>query len=245
MKEGEGDNTVIRYFKALSNAFAVIEDGFGLYQDSIQNLSDLREQSENIIRRDGHADLIDGVVNEDVVKTLVQIEKSRPSQVNNWILVFDWRSANFVMWDMVSLDASEAVEAYSRYEREFPEDNFYEVVLIGSSDIATVQKTHSHYFGISSHEKILETFGQNVSIITEDATINLDAIKILARMHKKKIFGMNKGIQRQTLKNHFCKDVKEFDQGVNLLVTLGYLVNKGGAGVTIDISRISEIEDLI
>lgn len=245
LKEGEGDNVVIRYFKTLSNAFSVIEEGYDLYQESIQNLSDLRDQSESIIRRDGHANLLDGSVNDDVVKTLVQIEKSHPTQVNNWILVFDWRSANFVTWDIVSLDPSEAVEAYSRYERDFPEDNYYEVVLIGSSDVATVQKTHSHYFGISSHDKILENFGQSVSKITDDAKINSDAIKILSRMNKKKIFGMNKGIQRQTLKNHFCKDVNNFEQALDTLIALGYVISKGGAGITLDISKINEIQQII
>ena len=40
---------------------------------------------------------------------------------------------------------------------------------------------------------------------------------ILSRMKKKKIWGEAKGIQRQTLKNHFCKDVDKFEECLDFL----------------------------
>lgn len=245
LKEGEGSKVVHLYFKNLSNAFALIEKGNDLYQESLDTLSDLRSKSEEIIRRDGHSQIVDSEVNEDIIRTLIQIEASNPARTRNWILVFEWSTAKFITWQSVSLDPGEAVKEYAKYEKQFPEQKSYEVVLIGSSSIEVVRKTHSHYFGISSHDKILEDLGQHITKITDDNDLNKDSKKILSRMYRKKVWGMNKGIQVSTLKNHFCKDVSDFDRSINLLIELGYVINKGGAGVTLNISKQAEIDALI
>jgi len=208
-------------------------------------LDDLRRESEDIVRRDGHPAIIDGTVNHDVVKTLIEAERSNPSRLNNWILVFDWKTANFQTWEKVSRDPKDAVAAYSRYEKQFPESENYEVVLIGSSDIETVQKTHSHYFGLSGHGAIFEELGQSITKITDDFEMNKGSKIILSRMKKKKIWGEAKGIQRQTLKNHFCKDVDKFEECLDFLIKAGYLLDKGGAGVTLNLHLASEIEKLV
>jgi hypothetical protein len=245
LKEGEGSNVVLAYFKILSRIFADIERGSKPGRDDLDALETLRKKSEEIIRRDGHAHLMDGVVNDDVVKTLIQKERSNPARVNNWILVFDWRTANFVTWDIVSREPSEAVETYARYEKQFPERDFYEVVLIGSSDVATVQKTHSHYFGISSPDRILEDLGQSIVKIADDPDLDVGAKTIVRRLAKRKIWGSTQGIQRQTLKNHFCKDVVKFQESVELLLKLGYVIEKGGAGLTLNVSKTAEIDRLL
>lgn len=242
LKEGEGSNVVLSYFKDLSRVFSEIERGFKLSPENLDTLSTLQKKSEDIIRADGNANLIDGVVNEDVVKTLIQKERSNPSRVNNWILVFDWRTANFVTWDIVSRDPTEAVKTYSRYEKDFPEKDNYEVVLIGSSDVATVQKTHSHYFGISSHDQVLEDLGQSIVKITDDADLDKGARSVLNRMAKRKIWGESQGIQRQTLKNHFCKDVVNFDESIEFLIKKDFLLDKGGSGITLNVAKTAEIE---
>lgn len=245
LKEGEGHHLVLLYFKNLSYVFSQIELGYDWSQEGLQNLHSLKTKSEEIIRRDGYGVLLDGVVNDDVVKTLIQTERSNPRQVNNWILVFDWRTANFVTWDIVSRNPSEAMATYSRYEKDFPEHESYEVVLIGSSDVSTVQKTHSHYFGIASHDAILEDLGQSIVKITDDVDLDEDAKSLLRRMAKKRVWGDKKGIQRQTLKNHFCQDIVNFDEAVEFLIKLGLVVNKGGAGLTLNVARSSEIERYI
>lgn len=245
LKEGEGSNVVLLYFRNLSEVFSDIERSSKIGADRLSTLSTLQIKSEEIIRRDGHSQLMDGVVNEDVIKTLIQKEKSNPSRVNNWILVFDWKTANFVTWDIVSREPSEAVYTYARYEKEFPETQSYEVVLIGSSDVSTVQKTHSHYFGISSPNKILEDLGQSISKITDDAALDKDAKLILHRLAKRKVWGDSHGIQRQTLKNHFCKEVVHFEASLELLINRGLLIDKGGAGVTLNVTRTADIESLI
>lgn len=245
LKEGQGSNLVLAYFKILSRVFAEIERGYKPAQDDLDALESLRKKGEEIIRRDGHSHLMDGVVNEDIVKTLIQKERSNPTRVNNWILVFDWRTANFVTWDIVSREPAEAIETYARYEKQFPERDFYEVVLIGSSDVATVQKTHSHYFGISSPSRILEDLGQSIVKIADDPDLDNGAKAILRRLAKRKIWGSAQGIQRQTLKNHFCKEVANFEGSVDLLLKLGYVIEKGGAGLTLNVSKTAEIDQLL
>lgn len=244
LKEGEGSNIVLLYFKNLSNLFSTIENSqkVGIDQESI--LNKLREKSEEVIRRDGHSHLMDGFVNEDVIKTMLQKEQSNPNTFNNWILVFDWSTASFVTWDIASRDPNEAVKQYVRYEREFPENQNYEVVLIGSSDIATVQNTHSHYFGLARPDKLLEDLGQSKHLFIEDIDIDYGAKKILSTLIKRKTWGEKKGIQRQTLQNHFCKDVSNFDDSLEILIERKYVIDKGGSGVTLNVSKTAEIEGL-
>ena len=245
LKEGEGSSEVLLYFKNLSNVFASIERGYKQSAESISVLNKLSSKSEEIIRRDGFAHLMDGRVNQDVIKTMIQKERSNPGKLNNWILVFDWKTANFVTWDIVGREPNEAVAQYVRYEREFPETESFEVVLIGSSDVSTVQKTHSHYFGISSPDKLIEDLGQSIINITDNTTINAGAKRILYAMSKRKIWGESQGVQMSTLRNHFCRDVEKFEDCLELLIERGFILNKGGAGLTLEISKTNEIEALV
>lgn len=245
LKEGEGSNIVLLYFKNLSNLFREIERGFKASADSVAVLERLRVRSEDVIRRDGHAHLMDGHVNEDVIKTILQKEQSNPGKLNNWILVFDWKTASFVTWDIVSREADEAVRQYARYERDFPEDKLFEVVLVGSSDILTVQKTHSHYFGLSKPDKLLEDLGQSVRSFVDDAALDYGAKKILNCLYKRKVWGEGQGIQRSTLRNHFCKDVEYFEASLDILLERELVLSKGGAGVTLNVSKTAEIENIL
>jgi hypothetical protein len=172
LKEGEGSRVVLGYFGNLSRLFGDIESGYKASVDSVAMLEKLRAKSEEVIRRDGHAHLMDGFVNQDVIKTMLQKEKSNPGRLNNWILVFDWATASFVTWDIASRDSEEAVAQYVKYEKEFPEELNYEVVLVGSSDISTVQKTHSHYFGLARPDKLLEDLGQSMASFIDDAALS-------------------------------------------------------------------------
>lgn len=245
LKEGEGSNVVLLYFKNLSNLFREIERGQKASPDEVVMLDKLRGKSEEVIRRDGHAHLMDGHVNEDVIKTMLQKERSNPGKLNNWILVFDWNTASFVTWDIVSRETEEAVRQYVRYEREFPEDKFYEVVLVGSSDISTVQKTHSHYFGLTVPDQILEDLGQSIRSLVDDAALDYGAKKILSCLARRKVWGVSHGIQQSTLKNHFCKDVEHFDESLEVLIKRNWVINKGGAGVTLNRAKAAEIEMIV
>jgi ppGpp synthetase/RelA/SpoT-type nucleotidyltranferase len=245
IKEGEGSNVVRLYFKNLSQLFSRVENGQKRPPDAIAILEKLRDKAEEVIRNEGHSHLMDGYVNEDVIRAMLDKEKSNPRAFNNWILVFDWSSASFVTWDIASSDTDEASAQYSRYEREFPEGQKYEVVLIGSSDIATVQKTHSHYFGLAKPDKVLEDLGQSVRSFSDDIELDYGAKKILDVLVGRKTWGEKKGIQRSTLQNHFCKDIRKFDQSIRLLIKREFVVDKGGSGVTLNIAKAAEIESSI
>lgn len=245
IKEGEGHLSIIEYFKLLSGAFLAIESGHRLPAELIGKIKDSSRASEDIIRRDGNSLLMDGNVNQDVIRSMVQKEKSNPNSVNNWVLVFDWKSANFITWDIADREPKAAAQLYSRYEKEFPESADFEVVLIGSSDIATVQKTHSHYFGVSRPDKLIEDLGQSIVNITDDAKIDAGSKRILSVLAKRKIWGLGQGIQRSTLENHFCKDVGEFQICLQTLIEKGLVISKAGAGITLDVSRTAEIERLL
>lgn len=241
LKEGEGSALVLGYFKNLSNLFAAIERGEKRPPSAIANLDRLRDKAEMVIRRDGFAHLMDGYVNEEVVRTMLEKEKANPGRFNNWILVFDWNKATFVTWEVADRDTDKAVEQYARYEKEFPEDQKYEVVLIGSSDVATVQKTHSHYFGLASPDTILEDLGESVRKFSDDIELDYGARKILDVLVSRKTWGMKKGIQLSTLQNHFCRDVPRLDDSLKLLIQKGFVISKGGAGVTLNVAMTDEI----
>ncbi len=156
LKEGEGDSTVINYFKALSNAFYEVESGRRLNTPDKLTLEKLRSDSEEIIRASDLGNVFDSFINEGIVKSLTEKEKRSGIGLNNWIFVFDWNSGSFINWEMISKDTSEAIKKYVKYETQFPSDKGFEVVLVGSSEVATIRKTHSHYFGIDSKDAILE-----------------------------------------------------------------------------------------
>ena len=44
-------------------------------------------------------------------------------------------------------DSNEAVAAYTAEEEKYVDDPHMDIVLLGSSNIETVQKTHGNYFG--------------------------------------------------------------------------------------------------
>ena len=91
-------------------------------------------------------------VNESVLQTLEEIERNRRSSFNNWILIFDWNTGQFVNWESISKNPIEAYDAYSQIERQYADRDGFEVVLVGSSNVAMIRRTHSHYFGIEKEE---------------------------------------------------------------------------------------------
>lgn len=245
LKEGEGNPVVLKYFKGLSDYFSMVERGVKRPPGAIRELEAQREQAEAVIQADGLAHLTQGTVNTEVIYAMLAKQKASPGRFNNWILVFDWTTASFVMWDIASFDADEAVAQYVRYEKEYPEGKNYEVVLIGSSDVETVQKTHSHYFGLDRPDRILEDLGESVRAFSHNIDLDFGARRILQVMAQRKTWGMGKGIQPPTLQNHFCKDVPRFDESLKLLIDLGFVVSKGGAGVTLNVAKTAEIQSLL
>jgi ppGpp synthetase/RelA/SpoT-type nucleotidyltranferase len=245
LKESEGDKKVIRYFKNLSDVFYELEAGREPSLERRLKVDELRNACEQIIQQSDRHKVFDSFVNEDIIRTLTEKESKNPAGLNNWILVFDWNAGAFVSWDIVSRNPGDAVEAYIEYERMFPVESGYEVVLVGSSEVATVRQTHSHYFGIESYENILENLDTSIVGFSRKIDIDIGARQILSTLHRRRFWG-KKTVSVDTLGNHFCKGVLTFESSLRSLQErdLVQTSSKNG-GVSLNIQKKSEIEQYV
>ncbi len=245
LKENEGSPDVIQYFKTLSDIFSEIEANREPSIEHRLKVDALRATCEKIIRESDRHKVFDSFVNEDIIRTLTEKESRNPAGLNNWILVFDWNAGAFVSWDIVSRNSSDAVETYIEYERLFPVESGYEVVLVGSSEVATVRQTHSHYFGIESYDNILESLDTSIVGFTRKIDIDIGARQILACMQRRRFWG-KKTISIDTLSNHFCKDVLTFDSSLRTLLERSLIKTSSlNGGVSLNIQKKSEIEQYL
>lgn len=242
LKEGEGDASVIAYFKILSDIFHEIEAGREPSPRQKTDLDQMRVRSEVIIERSDRAGAIGSYVNEDVIKAMVEKESYEPSGLKNWLIVFDWKSGAFVTWDVVGRSPEEAMAAYVRYEKEFPAEEKYEVVLIGSSDVSTVSQTHSHYFGIADFDKILENLDQSIIGFSRRQDMDVGSRQILGVLFRKKFVGA-KTVNIDTLKNHLCKNVLTFDSSLNVLMDRNFVLSNNG--ISINVKRLGDVQSHI
>jgi ppGpp synthetase/RelA/SpoT-type nucleotidyltranferase len=245
LKEGEGDAHVIRYFQRLSDAFYEIESGREPSPQTKLEIDQLKARSEEVIQTSDRGKVLDSYVNEDIIKTLTEKETKNPNPINNWIIVFDWNSGAFVSWDIVGRSPDEAIAAYVKYEKAFPVEQNYEVVLIGSSKVATVRRTHSHYFGIENFGTILENIDESIIGFSARMDIDVGARQILLKLHTKHFWG-RKAVALSTLKNHFCQSVLTFESSLEVLVGKGLVLRDGANGpVALNIKMRNEIEQYI
>ena len=229
LKEKEGAPEVIGYFKHLSDVFCEIEAGREPSVAQKLRIDSLRGECEQIISSSEKHKVFDSYVNEDVIKTLTEKEARNPNGLNNWILIFDWNQGAFVSWDIVDKNPDEAVATYVHYEHMYPSDQGYEVVLIGSSEVATVRQTHSHYFGIESYSSILETLDSSIVGFTRKIDIDIGARQILACLHRRHFWG-KKTVTEDALRNHFCKNVITFDSSLNSIIEKGLVIKSSSSG---------------
>ncbi|MDN4145108.1 RelA/SpoT domain-containing protein [Pseudomonas tohonis] len=245
LKEGEGDTSVIKYFKNLSGAFYEIEAGRQPSPQQRVEIDLLRQASERVIEASDRGKVFDSFVNEDIIKVLTEKECRNPAPLNNWIIVFDWNTGAFVSWDIVGRSPDEAIKAYVEYERNFPADQNYEVVLIGSSKVATVRKTHSHYFGINSYEKTLENLDESIIGFSSKMDIDVGSQQILIKLHTKHFWG-KKPVAVSTLRNHFCQNVLTFDSSLESLIKKGFIIRESQNGpVSLNVKMRRQIEQYL
>lgn len=216
IKEKEGDQSVIDYFKALSNGFHEIELGRQLTALDKLKLNELREKAESKIRASDRNKVLGSYVNTDIIRKLSQIEASKGKTFNNWIIIFDWNTGAFVSWDIVEREAEVATAAYVAKERQFPAKDGFEVVLIGSSDVATVKDTHGHYFGVEETVDSLRELEGIATGLANRLDIDSDSRRILMTLYRRNSWG-KKTISLATLKNHYCKHVLSFDSSLAIL----------------------------
>jgi ppGpp synthetase/RelA/SpoT-type nucleotidyltranferase len=217
LKEKEGDQIVIQYFKTLSDIFAEIEAKREPSPIKKLEMDRLRRDSERIIQHSDHNRVLDSHVDENIIKTLTEIESKKGSGFNNWIIIFNWNIGSFIYWDIVDRDPDAAIKAYVENERTFPAQDGYEVVLIGSSDVKTVRQTHSHYFGIDSYENILDSLDKSVEGFSRRLDLDTDARQILLCLRRRNYWG-KKSVALSTLKNHYCNNIAGFDASLELLL---------------------------
>jgi hypothetical protein len=240
LKEGEGDQIVLSYFKQLSNAFYEFESGRRLSTAHRIELEDLKQKSEELIRASEKGSSFDSHVNEGIIKTLIEKEKKLGQGLNNWILVFDWNTGSFIFWDSISRDPGEAIGVYVKYEKEFPSDRGYEVVLLGSSNVATVRQTHSHYFGVENRDAVLGDIGESLIGFSQQVDLDIGARQILLVLSRKNYWG-KRSVSPDTLRNHFCQNILTYESSFQALVEKGFIQTDGGVSLSIrDKPRIEE-----
>ncbi len=244
LKEEEGDPVVLSYFKTLSNMFYEMESGREPSRQQKVTLDTLRIEAESIIAKHDKNRASDSYVNEDVIKTLVAKEGNTKT-LQNWLIVFDWNIGNFVTWDSVGRDSEEAIKKYVSYEKQFTTEANYEVVMIGSSDISSVRKTHSHYFGIKPYENILESLDESILGFSSRMDIDVGARQILAVLVRRKCWG-NKAIKIDTLKNHMLKNMITFDSSLRILKEKDLIrMDDSQSPVSLNVKKKPEIEKYV
>lgn len=245
LKEIEGDSGVITYFKKLSNVFYLMESGQQLDGNQKLDLERSRIEAETIINASDSKNILSGFVNENIVKTLVEKEtRIGGSSFNNWVFIFDWNQGLFIDWKNVSLDPDEAIKSYVYYENTYPADKGYEVVLVGTSSVAKVRETHSHYFGLAQQGNILETLDDSIVGFSSSMDMDIGARQILATMARRHFWG-SRSIKIETLKNHFCQDVITFDASLGVLIDKGFLNERVNGSVVLNLKQKTEIEKYI
>ncbi len=242
LKEEEGDPSVLRYFQLLSDAFYELEAGRQASLEQRLAIDSLRASCEQLIEASPRGRVLDSFVNEGVIRTLTEKESRGGRGLNNWVIVFDWNTGQFVSWDIVARNPDEAVAAYVRHEKNFPQDAGFEVVLIGSSEVATVRETHSHYFGIEAYDTILETLDTSVVGFRRKIDLDVGARQILGVLYRHHFWG-RKTVSRETLKNHYCQKVLTFDASLDALAEKTLVYSYGG--VSLRLSMKSEIESYL
>lgn len=242
LKELEGSIEVITYFKRLSNVFYLIESGLQLDGNQKLELERSRLNAESIIKSSDSKNILSGFVNENIVKTLVDKEaRLGGSSFNNWVFIFDWNQGLFVDWTNVSLNPDEAIKSYVEYENTYPADKGYEVVLVGTSSVAKVRETHSHYFGLAQQQNILETLDDSIVGFSSQMDLDIGARQILSTMARRHCWG-RKSITRKTLKNHFCQDVLTFDSSLDSLIDKEYLSERTNGSLMLNLKKKTEID---
>lgn len=245
LKEQDGDTTVLSYFKHLSDVFSELESGRKASGREKLDLERERVIAEEIIRSAENGRVLDSFINNGIVDAIANREQNAAASLNNWLLIFDWRAGSFVDCEIVSTDADQAVRDYSEAEQAYSPENGFEVVMIGSSDLATIRETHSHYFGIETYAEILENLDESIVGFTKKMDIDIGARQILLRLHTRRVWG-KRAITASVIKNHLCKKIFTFDSSLATLIQKELVIHASrGDGLLLNMRKKAEIERYI
>lgn len=227
LKEEDGDPDVLRYFQLLSDAFYEVEAGRDPDPALRIDVDAQREIAERIILDSPLASVLASEVNFGVIQAITAQAAASPAGINNWVLVFDWNSGSFVHWSPASRDATSAMKTYVEHERRFRADDGFEVVLVGASEPETLQQTHSHYFGLAQYDDVLESLDVSIQGLSRRLGLGLGERQILLALHRKHKWGASR-VSRDTLRNHYCSQVVDFDEALEALIQRHLVIEKGG-----------------
>jgi len=245
LKNLEGNQTVINYFKQLSNIFHEIECKRKPSNEIIDKLETLRETSEQIIIKSDKRNVFDSFVNESFIKAMISREAGLRSQFHNWMIAFNWNTGAFSRWGVIDGNSEQTIKNYVEWEKNWPANEGYEVVLIGSSDVSTIRQTHSHYFGIKSYDGILEDIDSSRITFSKRKELDTDSRIILQTLHRRGNWGEKK-VSLERLKNNFCHEVMSFDNALENLEHMGLVLSSAkGTVYCLNIKKKKDIEKYI
>ena len=245
LKENEGDPKVLDYFKLLSQVFFELEAKRDPTPQKKITLDEQRELAERVIEKSSRGQFLHSYADDGVLKTLAEYERGRADSISNWILIFDWNTGRFVSWDSISHNPIEAYQSYSDAEKMYGEPGGFEVVLIGSSNVSMIRRTHSHYFGIEGYDSILESLEESVVGFTGRRPLSTEARRVLHALLRKKFWGHNT-VSHDTLANHYCKSVQDIDRALKELTDIGLIeIDNKQHGISLQSSKKAEIESYL
>lgn len=226
LKEEEGDPAVLAYFRLLSDAFYDIENGRRVDAADRLRIDRQRDLAQDVLSASTRSGLIGRSSGDDVVKAIGSSHVASGG-IFNWILVFDWNSGSFVHWELAPRSPRDAVSAYVRSERQFPQEDGFEVVLAGASEPETLRQTHTHYFGLAELDEVLQSLDSEVDRLDARLGLGLDERAVLIALHRRHKWGAGR-VSRDTIRNVYCPDIVDLDRVLASLVAQGLLSTKGG-----------------
>ena len=203
LKETEGDENVILYFKMASDVFYEIEHGFAISPEKRMALELARKDAEEIIKKSDEFEILHSGIEKKFIDAMESAEYKVNRKIQNWLLIFNWRTGNFQNWQRIDVKEPRKVSRlYADYEKEYSVDNGYEVVMVGSTDVSTIRRTHSHYFGIEKYENILDNLEETMFQVKKKKIKDSVSVMVLFRLITHGYWGKRR-VSIDTIKNHY------------------------------------------
>ena len=244
LKELQGDSRVLEYFKSLSYIFHEIENKRNPSIDLIDRLEKKRLECEEIIQSSDKKNIFKSSVNEDFFKGMINRDANLKQSFHNWMIVFDWNSGAFQNWCVINGKSDEAIKMYVDLEKQYSAEVGYEVVMIGSSDVTAIRKTHSHYFGIETYDTILQSIKSAILDINKKEEIDEKTRKVLQCLVRRGNWNAKK-ISFDTLSNHYCRDIANIEEVINILEKMGLVIKSSNNNCSLNMKRRKDIEKYI
>lgn len=242
LKECEGPVVLIDFFKTTSDAFFAVDYQKKIADDTIRSMELQEQEVAKIVSQ--HPKMASGgkEMNEKFMAGMIAKERRRKGKIKNWLLIFNWKEGVFVYWMDIESNPEQISKQYSSSEKSWSYDQGYEVVLIGSSNVASIKETHSHYFGVESYEDILTSIHSQINAYRDG--LSHSAYYVLQKLHSHKCWSAN-SVSLETLKNHYCTSI-DCIQALYELRDRGYVIlSDDNEKIALVSSKCEEISRLV